>query len=516
MNTIKYFGHVSIYIKTNNISIVTDPWFHKRGAFQSSWFQFPDNTEIDFSWVNDLDYVCLSHEHQDHYDVNFLKTLNKKTKIITANFTNKRFLKSLRDNLNNEIIEVDHKDKFLLGDVEYIPMVQVPLGVQDSAMIFKVEDKVVVNFNDMKPSHKDLEWINGNFNVTYLFKQFSGASWYPLMYDYSEKKMHELCKDKRLFKYQVIVDVIQKLNPKVYVPCAGPPVFLNSDVFEVNLLEENTFPTQADIYKFFEKKHPEIAKKTAVLMPEDSISSDMDIEGVTKKNLKEECFTDKRGYLLKYKDRRNDVINKTLNEIENVNYSLLDKCIKYFYPLMASARQLCSNIGGSILLNIIGEVKEKIIIDFASKLDKNSIRYFDKDGYFYELTIEGKHLNQILNKKISWDDLFLSLRFKAKRNPDVYSEHLRTFLLLADPVSYKEYELFHFGEKNIKKETFVQNYEGKQYYVQKYCPHAKGDLSKGYVRDGILHCPIHNWKFSLKNGKGINNKSKIEIKLKNN
>jgi hypothetical protein len=43
----------------------------------------------------------------------------------------------------------------------------------------------------------------------------------------------------------------------------------------------------------------------------------MDIEGITKKNLKEECFIDKRGYLLKYKDRRNDVINKTLNETFN-------------------------------------------------------------------------------------------------------------------------------------------------------------------------------------------------------
>ena len=93
--------------------------------------------------------------------------------------------------------------------------------------------------------------------------------------------------------------------------------------------------------------------------------------------IKPKIFTDKRGYLLKYKDRRNDVINKTLNEIENVNYSLLDKCIKYFYPLMASAKQLCSNIGGSILLNIIGEVKEKIIIDFASKLD--SINSDNKD-----------------------------------------------------------------------------------------------------------------------------------------
>ena len=66
--------------------------------------------------------------------------------------------------------------------------------------------------------------------------------------------------------------------------------------------------------------------------------------------------------------------------------------------------------------------------------------------------------------------MFLSLRFKAKRNPDHYSEHLMAFLKLSDPVAYKEYELFHFGEKNIKKETFVLNYKGNQYYVQKYCP----------------------------------------------
>ena len=28
---IKYLGHASIYIKTNKVSIVTDPWFSKKG-----------------------------------------------------------------------------------------------------------------------------------------------------------------------------------------------------------------------------------------------------------------------------------------------------------------------------------------------------------------------------------------------------------------------------------------------------------------------------------------------------
>ena len=96
---IQYLGHASIHLKTDKTSIVTDPWFSKVGAYESSWFQFPDNTNIDFSWIDDLDYVCLSHEHQDHCDIEFLKKLNSDTKIVTANFTNKRFLNLLKDML---------------------------------------------------------------------------------------------------------------------------------------------------------------------------------------------------------------------------------------------------------------------------------------------------------------------------------------------------------------------------------------------------------------------------------
>ena len=129
---------------------------------------------------------------------------------------NKRFLKSLTDNLNNEIIEVNHKDTFLLGDIKYTPIVQVPMGHEDSTMIFEIDNEVIVNFNDMKPSYEDITWISDNFDVTYLFKQFSGASWYPLLYDYDDKKMHELCKDKRLFKYEVILDMIKQIQKEVW------------------------------------------------------------------------------------------------------------------------------------------------------------------------------------------------------------------------------------------------------------------------------------------------------------
>ena len=503
---IKFFGHASIYIKTDKVSIVTDPWFSKKGAFQSTWFQFPDNTEIDFSWKDDLDYVCISHEHQDHCDLEFLKTLSVKTKIVIPNYVHKRFRDILIGNLQNDIIEVNSKQMHLLGDVEYYPLIQIPMGQDDAGLIFRVGGEIVVDLNDMKPSENDIKWIKENFNTTYLFAQFSGASWYPLVYDYEEEKMYKLSRDKRMFKYKSITKMIDELNPKIYIPCAGPPCFLDEKEFSLNFEKENTFPTQANVYKFLKENN----YNSVLLMPEDNISTDMDYEAISENNLKNECFEERYTYLHKYKERRKDLIKKVIDSTENVNYSLLKKSKKYFYPLLTKSIRLCDKIGGSILLNITGNINEKIIVDF--KGGKNSVRYFDDDEYFYEFILESRWLNLILDKGITWEDLFLSLRFKAKRQPDEYSEHLMAFLKLAEPDAHKNYEDFHFN-KDLDEEVFILKHNKKKYKCQKYCPHAKADLSKGEIVDGNLVCPRHHWKFSLKDGKCLNNNSKITMEL---
>ena len=504
--TIKFLGHASIYIKTDEVSIVTDPWFSKSGAFQSSWFQFPDNTDIDFSWKDDLDYVCISHEHKDHCDLEFLKTLNSRTSIIIPNYVGKRFRDMLNDELDNDVIEVNSRHKFLLGDVEYTPLVQVPMGQDDAALIFKVGDEVVVDMNDMKPSEDDIEWIKDNFDTTYLFAQFSGASWYPLVYDYDEEKMFKLSKDKRVFKYKSITKLIDEINPNVYVPCAGPPCFLDEQSFDLNFEEENTFPTQANVHKFLR----ELNYDSVLLMPGDEISTTMNYDETSDNNLKNECFDDRFSYLNKYKKRRETLIKNFINSTENVDYSLLKKCKKYFIPLLKKSIMLSDKIGGSILLNINGNVNEKIIIDFINT--KNSVRYYDDDKYFYEFILESRWLNLILDKEITWEDLFLSLRFKAKRQPDDYNEHLMAFLKLAEPAAHKNYEDFHFNE-DLDNEVFILDHNKKKYKCQKYCPHAKADLSNGEVVDGNLVCPRHHWKFSLKDGKCLNNNSKIIMEL---
>ena len=75
---------------------------------------------------------------------------------------------------------------------------------------------------------------------------------------------------------------------------------------------------------------------------------------------------------------------------------------------MRSPPRLCENIGGSVLFNISGDYEEKIIIDFVNK----TVNHFNDEEYFYEFDIQGKWLNHILEKRMTWEEFFLTLGFK--------------------------------------------------------------------------------------------------------
>lgn len=75
---ITYLGHAGFCIETESIVIVMDPWLSEYGAFDSSWFQYPKNHHM-AQYVRELmsntpkdKYIYISHEHQDHFDLEFL------------------------------------------------------------------------------------------------------------------------------------------------------------------------------------------------------------------------------------------------------------------------------------------------------------------------------------------------------------------------------------------------------------------------------------------------------------
>ena len=49
----------------------------------------------------------------------------------------------------------------------------------------------------------------------------------------------------------------------------------------------------------------------------------------------------------------------------------------------------------------------------------------------------------------------------------------------------------------------IHNIEGKYYAINNICPHVGGILHADGLEDGVVVCPIHQWKFDVTTGKCI-------------
>ena len=78
---ITYLGHAGFYVETEATVIIMDPWLSRYGAFDSSWFQYPPNAHMaaivleQFEASSKDKYIYISHEHKDHFDIEFLKSI---------------------------------------------------------------------------------------------------------------------------------------------------------------------------------------------------------------------------------------------------------------------------------------------------------------------------------------------------------------------------------------------------------------------------------------------------------
>ncbi|MAJ02166.1 MAG: hypothetical protein CMA10_07170 [Euryarchaeota archaeon] len=75
--SITWFGHSTVLIRSNNISIITDPVFNELGAGPLSLgpAPFPYEHSYGVDELPKIDYVFISHDHYDHLDMSTVKEL---------------------------------------------------------------------------------------------------------------------------------------------------------------------------------------------------------------------------------------------------------------------------------------------------------------------------------------------------------------------------------------------------------------------------------------------------------
>ena len=442
-------------------------------------------------------YIYISHEHKDHFDVPFLETLElSKINFITPKFRRDHVAsvleklnpKSVNTPIDSEILEIGNLEIRLFLDDQEI--------VRDSAigLIDKDKDFTFLNLNDCKVYDRvdELHEIFGKFNV--FTCQFSGAVFHPVCYDYPEKKYNEISESKVYGKFASVKNLINKFQPDLYIPAAGPPVFLDPNLIHINYQEVNIFSSPYKFKDYLNDMMPNLKVEIPVpgstfeytgsnidiLHPVDDVS-----EMFNKDNIS--LYSDEYSYIF---DER---------EKSKVNYDPTETQRRLFNELTSKLSNF--NIDqkmDAVMKFSLDELSEtSIFVNFDNK-QIDILENSNELNVTYEISCSVGDIGRLLDGYLNWEDFMLSFRHKLKRTPDIYQVAINGFLTM-EKEDVPEF-VSNLMRLQNQRERITVEAGGVLYSIDKYCPHQGSDLTTHQIEDErFLICPKHRWSFDLEN-----------------
>jgi len=494
-------GHAGILIRTRGVTIACDPWFIP--AFFGSWFVFPRNDQLADDIMHDVcnpNFLYISHLHGDHFDAEFLRTrMNKDTTILLPDFPTRE--------MEREFNKLGFK-KFerLINTQERViaPGVTVAIHAEtsitdgpagDSALVVSDGDARLVNQNDCRTN--DLGALASHGHVDLHWLQFSGAIWYPMVYDMDDAKKKQLCIDKVNSQFSRAIKYVESLNATTVVPSAGPPCFLDPDLFALNMVtgdESSIFPDQTE----FQRRLAEADNyAAATCIPGTSftvVGGAVTVEQPLPGDEITRIFSHKADYLRTYQTDWAQWLIDAKKTWTSANTDLISTLKLWWEPLMSLAPNVREGINGNCLLNA-GDLD--IYINFVDGI----VEPYTDQEISYRFTIaRGLVENVVAQRAGDWSNsLFLSCRFTAWRTGE-YNEYIYNFFKSLSVERMIRTE----AEATTKLKGVFSNEDDiviGNYLVQRRCPHRNADLSVfGEIDGDELVCTLHGWRFNVETG----------------
>jgi len=103
---------------------------------------------------------------------------------------------------------------------------------------------VLVNQNDCRTT--DLAALRQHGPVDLHWLQYSGAIWYPMVYDEPPERMRALVDAKVDSQLTRAMRYVESVDAAAVVPSAGPPAFLDPELFHLNVIDGDELSIFAD------------------------------------------------------------------------------------------------------------------------------------------------------------------------------------------------------------------------------------------------------------------------------
>jgi UDP-MurNAc hydroxylase len=490
-------GHAGLKVETGGATLLIDPWFSPEGAFQASWFQYPDNSHLIQPPLFEATAIVISHEHLDHVDPWFLSQVSPDVPVVVPRYPSPVLKRKIQQGGPREINEVPQWERTEIAEGTTVFFVSEPPMNHDSAIVVEADGQTLLDLNDARLFPVQLREIKQKVGggIDMFAFQGAGASWYPICYRYPKEQALEASRQKRLSKFGYCLRSMKIVDPVVGVPFAGPPAFLDPALYRHNAeAETGIFPDQEQVVTWL---HGRGLANTLVLLPGDV----WDLEARAKNpdpHWAEFSFEHRWEYLESYARRRRPYLENALSRYPEPSEPMWEQFRDYFERLLTMSQYFNERIGMRVGFDISGPDCGQWTVDFRP--DSLGV-YHGIEECNYLFSFESRWLPPLLDGSVPWEDFFLSLRFEAWRNPDVYNDHLLGLLKFAEPKALDAVE--RFETTLASDERITLHSEGRTYSVQRYCPHAGNDLlHTGEILPGnVLRCLAHHYEFDLTTGR---------------
>ena len=510
-------GHAGILINSGESRILCDPWFVP--AFFASWFVFPRNDQLSDELLAEIEtptHLYISHFHGDHLDESFLaKHVSRDVVVLLPDFPTRELERRLTslgfENFlktdNGEEIAIDKQTKITIH-VE-TSITDGPGG--DSALVVSDGITRIVNQNDCRTG--DLESLTKHGLIDLHWLQYSGAIWYPMVYEDDQETKRKLAKAKVESQFARALKYVQTLDARAVVPSAGPPCFLDESLFHLNVIDGDEISIFPDQQEFLKRLRNDGRTNDILAIPGTVIEISPNQITVTHPQNTElrDIFENKQTYLRKYQADWASWLEIEKQKWSSQPTDLVSALGAWFEPLLALAPALRSGVGANCLIKT-GDLG--ILIDFKN----GKVENFNTQEFGFSFTIPRELLETVVrHKSVDWSNsLFLSCRFSAWRSGE-FNEYLYNFFksLSVERIQRTEHEAE--SRLEVNKDLSDEIILG-EYVMQRKCPHRKADLSVfGEINGDELTCSLHGWRFDLKDGHCLNAENRpLQVRRRTN
>jgi UDP-MurNAc hydroxylase len=501
MFELQYLGHAAWLVNNDNFKALFDPWLSPEGAFFGQWQQFPKNHHLlTPELLEDLDFIYISHAHEDHYDEWLLQQIDKSVPIYTADFGDKTLFENLRALGFGNVTELLPHHTATVKGVNF-QILKTEDGLDsDSCIVLNDGKSCVLNLNDCHIDFTALKDLKDNIDL--LLVQTSSAIWWPCVYSYDTEEMKALGREKRKNNLLRAAKYAEYLGAKKSIPNAGPPFFNDDrlDMWNYNKRADwNPFVLNDDAVKYFQQREIPadlVIPGSTIVVEGSHVEVKTDPVEATALSLDADAAVDSfKAYLAEHAPAKPVA---TPEEIASV----VPKFAKQLTKIKKVSKLYAKQIGGSVLFDF--QECGKWLLDFAND---PPLTPYEGEDVVYSFNFDPNSVALLFREKaIDFERYFLGCNFRCHREPDTYNHFLFAMLKHFDTKRFITSENIYIrNDRGLLEETFLCTHKSATYEVQKYCPHMLANLEEiGFINeDDHLVCPLHGWKFDLETGRSV-------------